>query len=233
MQKRILIFGLTLLFSVILLTCSGQSSGEQESAEEVVAVEIIQAHSETVHRTLELLGNVEAISQVRLFSTIPDRITRFAADMGDTVQVGSLIAVIENESIQSRVNQVAANLAQAQSQLANLENEFARMKRLYEENAVSQQQYDGTKTQLEATQAQVRGLKEALKQARTQMENSFIRSPLNGLVGQRFQDVGDMANPQMPVATVVQMDTVKVSVNIIERNIRDISLGLDTEMKVR
>jgi len=233
MLKKALLFPLiTGMFIIGLIQCSGQSSGEEATAEEIVPVEIYPVHEKTMHKSLDLLGDIKGDQEVRVFSKVSDRIVRFAVEMGDRVHKGSLIAVIENSSIQSRVNQVQANLEQAQSQLSNLENEFKRMEQLLKENAVSQQQYDATKTQLEATRAQVRGLREGLKQAKTQLEDSYIRSPLDGLIGQKFLEQGDMAGPQSPVVTVVKMDTVKVMVNVVERNAPEIRPGISADITV-
>lgn len=232
-------FRKTLLFSLVtglllvgLIQCSGQSAGEEATAEDVIPVEVYRVHGKTMHQTLDLLGDVMGDQHVRIFSKVADRIVRFEVSMGDRVQEGSLIAVIENSGIQSRVNQVQANLEQAQSQLSNLENEFKRMEQLLKENAVSQQQYDATKTQLEATQAQVRGLREALKQAKTQLAESYIRSPLDGFIGQKFLEQGDMASPQSPVVTVVKMDTVRVLVDVIERYAPSINPGIPADISV-
>ena len=228
---------LSILMVVTLLTgfqqCSKDSSGEPLDAEETIAVETIPVSVKEMHESLDLLGDVQANQEIRVFSKIPDRIVRFAVDMGDPVKKGDLIAVVENSNLQAGVNQMEANLDQANSQLANLENEFRRMEELLNENAVSQQQYDGVKTQLEATKAQVRGLEEALKQTKTQMGDSYIRSPLNGIIGQRFLEEGDMASPQLPVVTVVQMDSVKVMVNVVEKYIAGIQPGLSALIDVK
>lgn len=233
MLKKIIILLLPMMVIASLLSCSNDSAGEEASVEEVVAVELFTAKHGTVHRSLNLLGNVKGKQEVRIFSKIPDRITSMNVEMGDSVRKGDLLAVVQNNSLKSRVKQVQANLEQAQAQQDNLENEYQRISRLYNENAVSQQQYDGTKTQLEATRAQVRSLQEALNQAKSQLGDTYIRSPLNGIVGQRFLEEGDMAAGQMPVVTVVQMDTVKVAVNIVERYANDVRTGLESVITVK
>ncbi|MBS1272222.1 MAG: Macrolide export protein MacA [Candidatus Marinimicrobia bacterium] len=233
MLKKIIILLLPMMVIASLLSCSNDSAGEEASVEEVVAVELFTAKHGTVHRSLNLLGNVKGKQEVRIFSKIPDRITSMNVEMGDSVRKGDLLAVVQNNSLKSRVKQVQANLEQAQAQQDNLENEYQRILRLYNENAVSQQQYDGTKTQLEATRAQVRSLQEALNQAKSQLGDTYIRSPLNGIVGQRFLEEGDMAAGQMPVVTVVQMDTVKVAVNIVERYANDVRTGLESVITVK
>jgi len=233
MLKKSIILLLPVLVLLSMGSCSNDSVGEEATAEEVIAVQTFTVKPGTVHRSLELLGDVKANQEIRIFSRIPDRITDLKVDMGDPVEKGDLLAVIQNTSISAGVNQVEANLEQAQAQLDNLKNEYQRVSKLYKEEAISQQQYDATKTQLEATSAQVRSLQEALKQAKSNLGDTYIRSPLNGVIGQRFLEVGDMAAGQMPVVTVVQMDTVKVSVNIIERYANDVRTDLAAAINVK
>ena len=219
----ILILFIALLSAVI--SCSGDDS-ETVEEESAISVSTVPVQTRNVDRGVDLLGDVSAQQEVRVFSKVADRIIRFDVDMGDRVEEGSLIAVVENSTIQSAVNQVEANLEQAKAQLSNLETEYNRMQQLYAQNAVSEQQYDGVKTQMEATRAQVKALRESLNQAKTRLEDSYIRAPITGVIGQRFFDAGDMANPQTPVVTVVQMDTVKVLVNVVELYVKDLRVVL-------
>jgi len=228
--KKSLPIILSLLFTVFFVHCTQDTAGE--TSEEIIPVEVFPAQTQTIYNSLELVGDITADQNVRIFSKVSDRIVRFHVDMGDYVNEGDLIAEVENSTIRSQVNQAESNLQQAQSQLRNLENEFARMEMLLRENAVSQQQYDATETQLEATRAQVRALREGLNQAESRLADSYIRSPLNGLIGQRFVEQGDMVSPQSPVVTVVKMDTVKVIVNVIERYVPQVSIGLEAIISV-
>lgn len=230
LRKALIIATMAGIF--IATGCSKNNGDQENQADNAVSVTIIPVRTQDMNNTLNLLGNVNGNQEVRVFSKIPDRITELAVDMGDPVSDGSLIAVVENSKIRSQVNQVKANLEQARAQLANLETEYNRMQQLYKQNAVSQQQYDGTKTQMEATQAQVRALEEGLNQAKSQLEDSYIRSPIDGVIGQRFLSVGDMAVGQLPVVTVVQMDTVKIMVNVIEKYASNIKVGLPAKITI-
>lgn len=229
-KKFLTVISITAMLLTII-ACSGDTSGEAQD-DQTVSVSTIPVRTQEMNRTLNLLGNINAEQEVRLFSKIPDRILRFEVDMGDQVKKGSLIAVVENTNIRSSVNQVKANLAQAKAQLANLQTEYQRMKQLYSQSAVSQQQYDATRTQMEATAAQVDALQESLKQAQNQLDESSIRSPIKGVIGQRFLDAGDLASVQTPVVTVVQMDTLKILVNVAEKYAADLRKGLAARITV-
>jgi len=63
-------------------------------------------------------------------------------------------------------------------------------------------------------------------------EEAPVESPLSGVVGKVFVDIGENVNPQTPVALVVNMDKVKINLEIPEKYVADISLGLKAKIKV-
>ena len=63
-------------------------------------------------------------------------------------------------------------------------------------------------------------------------EKAPVESPISGVVGKVFVDIGANVNPQIPVALVVNMDRVKINLEIPEKYIADITLGLKAKIKV-
>ena len=67
---------------------------------------------------------------------------------------------------------------------------------------MSQQQFDAIQTQV--TQARA-----AYTSAKSQLGDATILAPISGIIGKRYNEAGDMANPAMPLVSIVQMDRVK------------------------
>jgi len=63
-------------------------------------------------------------------------------------------------------------------------------------------------------------------------ERAPVESPLKGVVGKVFVDIGENVSPQTPVALVVNMDKVKINLEIPEKYIGNISLGMKARIKV-
>ncbi|HHY13091.1 MAG TPA: efflux RND transporter periplasmic adaptor subunit, partial [Thermoanaerobacterales bacterium] len=121
---------------------------------------------------------------------------------------------------------------------------------LYEEGAVSKQQFDGVKLQytlaktqyesaqisvpgnLNAAEAQLKQAQAGLELARSQLENSIIKSPATGVVSLRDIDEGDMAAPGNPVFTIVNLDEVHIDLNISEKNIGNLEKGQEVSVIV-
>ncbi|HQG46603.1 MAG TPA: efflux RND transporter periplasmic adaptor subunit, partial [bacterium] len=232
MQRRLVY---ALLLSAILLLWGAGCNNNKGKAEEVmrVPVEVASVQKSRVVQSLNFNGDVEAEFEVKVFSKIPDRIEKYYVDEGDLVRQGAPIARIFAATIEQGVRQAEAGLSAARAQEANVAVEYERAQRLFKENAMSKQQYDLVVTQYEAAKAALEQAQAGLLTARSTLADATITAPISGIIGKRYYEAGDMANPAMPVATVVQMERVKISIDATENDLGKIRLGQDAEIQVR
>lgn len=223
MNKRIVtLFSLTL----ILIGCGKPGAQKSVSEKEKVhPVNVAPAVRSSVSKTATFFGDIVADKSVKVYSTVPNKIVRLYHDIGDEVRQNDLLADIDTEKIHQAVVQAEAGLEAAQSQFQNAQEEYDRIAKLYQEKAVSQSQMDAVRTQLDAARSSVKQLQAALSSARSQLQDTRITAPLAGVIVQRTLNVGDQAAPQIPLFEIADMDTVKVLINIIERQIPEIQAG--------
>jgi RND family efflux transporter MFP subunit len=229
-MKRVLL--ITALSLWLFYACDSSNENVVSESEKIpVEVEIIQRGN--LEKTLDYNGDIMAEYEVKVFSKIADRIERFYADEGDNVKKGARLAKIYSATIEQNLRQAQAALTAARAQEANLKVEFERVKRLYNENAMSKQQYDATSTQYESAQAQVIQAEATLSSAQNHLADATITAPISGIIGKRYQEDGDMANPAMPLLSVVQMNRVKITFNATEQDLGRLQTGQDARVRVR
>jgi len=233
-MKRLVVLILvisSLVGLLIISSCSKPDTNAGESEIEI-PVEVEKVSLGNVSREFDYTGNIVAEQEVKIFSKIPDRILKFEKDEGDYVRRGDVLVRIKASQIEQAVAQAKASLVSAQAQLANFATEYDRAKRLYKENAMSKQQYDGVETQYEAAQALVEQAEAGLKQAQSSLADATIVSPISGIIGIRNYEQGDMASGPLPLVTLVQMERVKVEVNVPEQDLGQLKPGLCAELTV-
>jgi RND family efflux transporter MFP subunit len=113
-----------------------------------------------------------------------------------------------------------ALLLQAQLQLQNQEVELQRLKTLYESGALSQSDYDAVELAYNVAKTQVENL----------LENTVLRSPIDGVVTARNYDAGDMYAMSAPIYTVEQIKPVKLLVGISESDYTKVKKGDSVEI---
>jgi len=212
---------ITISIAAVLLisNCGKQKATVSDEKERIFPVQVTKGKRANIERNIAYLGNLEAYQEVRVFSTIPTRITELKVDVNDFVNEGDLLAVVDNIKIKQAVIQAEEGLKSIQAQYKNALAEWKRIKKLYDQNAVSQSQYDVVRTQKEAAKAAVNQLKAGLKSTKEQLNDSFIKAPISGIISSRTYNVGDQTSPQFPAFTIVQMDKIKINIDIVESQI--------------
>ena len=194
--------------------CGNNASKQTEqAAAEVVAVDptvsVAQVFVREVPQEAVYTSTVQAYVKNNIAPQMAGRITKINVEIGDFVKEGQILAEIDK-----------AQLLQAQLQLQNQEVELQRLKSLYEEGGLSQSDYDAIQMQYNVLKTQVENL----------VENTTLRSPINGVVTARNYDVGDMYAMSMPIFTVEQIVPVKLLVGISETDYSKVKKGDSVEV---
>ena len=232
MKRLFKTYLLIAIMGFTLMNCSSNETNSNESTEKI-PVEITTVEQGNLVQLLSYNGDIEAEYEVKVFSKISDRIEKFYADEGDFVRKGNPIAKIIATTTEQSVRQAEAMLGAAKAQEANLKVEYERAKRLHNENAMSKQQYDAIETQYEAIQAQAEQAEAALASAKSQLDDALVSASISGIIGKRYYDEGDMANPTQPLVSIVQMDRVKITFDVTEVDLGKIKIGQDAVVKVK
>ncbi len=211
----------------------------EEKAGEVMEVQVRAAEVGlgTVEDKLSLTGDIEPQHEVTVYSKVSGKVERIAVDIGDKVKKGELIAEIEKEKLILQVERLEASLEAAEINVKKLRKDYERIKSLFEKDAVSRQKMDNTDTAYRSAQAQAKELKAALGLARLHLADSKIYAPIKGTIARKFIDEGEMIidasmTKNAPLVTIVDMDTIKVMVNVNERDIVGIKIGQEAKVKV-
>ena len=231
MKRTAILLLIIAIFSLLFAGCNRKSNQNEDAL--IIPVETMPVARKTVSKEVTYTGDIHAEKEVKIFSKIPDRIVKFEVDEGDYVKKGDIIARIEATKIEQAVVQAKAGLASAKAQLANIAAEFERAKRLKNENAISEQQFEATRTQYEATKALVEQAEAALAQAKSQLQDAIITAPISGIIGTRNYEEGDMATGPLPIVTIVKMDRVKIIVKVPEQDFGQLKVGQRGTITVR
>jgi RND family efflux transporter MFP subunit len=187
------ISSLLLLASVSLLFCS---CGKKEKIPEMVrSIKTITISQRSTKQIRKFSGIVYAVNYAYLsFEDVQGRVVKVNVDIGDEVQKGQILAVLDKEKYILDVKVAQAKLKKAQASLVKAEADYEREKVLFEKGASFQQRLDTRKFQYEAALSEVHSAQAGLKLAQRNLENTELKAPYEGFIGERFiqpnQEVG-------------------------------------------
>jgi multidrug efflux system membrane fusion protein len=170
---------------------------------------------------LDGLGTVQAFNTVTVRTRVDGQIQRIAFVEGQDVHVGDLLAQIDPAPFQTQLDQNIAKKAQDEAQLTVARLTLERDASLLANKILAQQDYDTQKAMVDQLQATVQGDQAAIENARVQLDYTRITSPLDGRVGIRMVDQGNIvhANDSNGLVVITQLRPISVSFTIPEQNL--------------
>lgn len=208
------------LFCVSVFFCAGcKNAKSQEKEETARPVSLLRLESGELIERIGYTGDIKGETEIRVFSPIPERIVQLPVKEGDKVKKGAILAVVRSDTLAQGVRQAAGGLDAARANLRAAEDQLERMRSLKGSGAVTSSQLLSVESQAAAAQAQVRQLEATLGQAQQRRGDAIIRSPIDGIVATVNLEVGDLAAPQIPIAVVMEMETVTIEARAPETDL--------------
>jgi membrane fusion protein (multidrug efflux system) len=228
------------VFTVVLGSIRGR--GKTKSGEKVVPVETDAVKTGSIEESIELTGWVRANMVTEVTSKVTGRLESLQLDKDDgtivdveegvQVKKGQQIAVIDHNIYQAQVDAAKAAEEAAQVGLADAEREKRRILALFEGGSATEQSKDKAITTAELAATQLNSAKANLELAEINLQESTIRSPIDGIVIQKHIDVGNLINIGQRIVTVADINTVKLVVSAPERYVGQVKEGLPVKIKV-
>lgn len=180
---------------------------------------------------IELVGELEGIEEVRVFSQVADRIRSLTVKEGEQVKAGDVLAVVNSDLQSEGVNQAQAGLEAAIANRDAVMDNLNRTRELARAGSATQSQLQGLEAQARAAEAQVRQANAGLGQAAAQRSRAVLRAPIAGVVAQVMVRAGDMAAPGQPILTIVRDHRVKAVFRAPERDFLKIREGFPVRLE--
>jgi HlyD family secretion protein len=244
--KKLLLAGAALLLAGGAGAGYWRMAGQAEEAPYVT----MPVQRADITQVVSSTGTLQAVVTVQVGSQVSGTIEKLFANFNSKVKAGEIVAQLNQDKFKAAVEQAKANFIAAQSTLAKGKVavvdatrtlERTRELRLRELTAQSdldaaQTAYDAAVAQVEVSRAQVAQAQAAINQVSVDLNNTVIRSPVDGIVISRNVDVGQTvaASLQAPTLFTIANDLAKMEVhsNVDEADVGNVWEGQDVTFTV-
>ena len=201
-----------LMLAGVVFSCkSGETETVAVEAEAIPQVKVQQVFQRDVEQIETFTATVQAEVKNNISPMMSLRIKEVLVEVGDNVKKGQILARLD-----------ATNLEQAKLKMINDSIEFARIDQLYKVGGISKSNWDAMKMATTVSKSSYKNL----------LENTVLRSPIDGIVTARNYDAGDMYAMAAPVYVVEQITPVKLMVNVSEKLFTQIKKGMEVDVKL-
>lgn len=210
----------------VLLSCGGNPSsandgttagtagtgGAPGSPPEVpINVVVAEVKAVTLPDAILLPSTVIPAKTITVPAEIGGAIDTLSVEEGAVVKEGDLIARIDTRTL-------AAQSEEAQAMLDLAQRDFERSRRLIERNVISREEFDRAKSNVDVRKAQA-------DVAAANLAKGTVAAPASGVLNRRFVERGEYVLTGAKIAEIVQVNPIKVAVDIPEKDIKYVSVG--------
>ena len=224
---------------------SATAQNTEKPGGQVPRVTVQKVQNKDISNKVLVGGQLVARQSAVLAPKITGKVTAVNVNMGSWVKQGDVVLRLDDADLQAQVQQsqaqvevARANYEVTQKTQENAAEQLNRYKRLLEEAAISQDNYDAMKLKYDQAAsgvpaATVKQTEATLMVQKSQLANTVVTAPISGVVAQRNAEPGEIIGPTTQAITIVDLGHMKVELNVGEKVISQLQIGQKAEVYVK
>jgi HlyD family secretion protein len=204
-----------------------------------MTVEVHKVERGRIAAHLSVVGNLIGEATVDVAPKTGGRLTSITVKLGDRVRRGQVIGKIEDREIVEQVNQAQAShkvgeatIRQREADLNLALTNVERSRNLFNRQLLPRQtlddaeaRYTSSVAQVDLARAQLAQSQARLQELRINLGNTNVISPVDGFVAKRNVDAGAWVSQNAPLVSVVDISSLRLVANIVEKDLRMVGVG--------
>jgi RND family efflux transporter MFP subunit len=195
---------------------------------------------------ITVVGNLIGEATVDVVPRVAGRLDSVQVKLGDRVARGQAVAKVEDREIREQVNQSEANIEVNKATVLSRENDtkvaesaFERARASFERGLISKQgledaeaRYNSAVSQVQVAKAQLSSTQARLDELKINLANTVLIAPMDGVVSRRNLDPGAFAGGNTVVLSLVDIGTVRLIANLVEKDFKRVQPGAQAMVEV-
>lgn len=239
MNKSITVITILLMSGLLLAGCGSESSENGRDFSQMrggggsaTSVEAVPVQSSTISDQIRSFGTIRAQDVVNITPQVSNRVTEIYADLGDSVSQGDLLAKIYDVPFRDAFEQAQAQFEQSRIAFERDSAQFARQQQLFDSGAISSLEFEEAKATYNTSLSQLESARAAISNSREDLENTEIRSPVNGVILSRSIAEGDVATTGTTAFEIANLVGYETRLFLTMDDWNAVTLGLPVELQM-
>ncbi|MCG6536891.1 MAG: efflux RND transporter periplasmic adaptor subunit, partial [Syntrophales bacterium LBB04] len=214
------------IFSICVFVASCSPGTKPESKVDSVPVAIGNVHHAECNQSIFVSGSVVSPdAPSTLTFLVSGKVVFVGPREGDYVKRGQRLAEVDPLDYRLGVAAATATLEQAKVGLRRAEEEYGRMKFLYDSKSLAPNDFEKFKAALDAAGEQVRQAAANDQLALKRLSDATLVAPIDGYIDMRGIEPGETASPGKPVFRIVRLNPVEINVGVPETDVHRVRVG--------
>jgi RND family efflux transporter MFP subunit len=236
---------ITYFFAIICIALLGapdsfaQEKKKKKSKRSRIVV-VNEVRQEPLLQTTPIIGRFVARRSGIVAARTGGPVKTLSVDVGDRVELGSIIGSLDTNSLKWRYQVAAAEVTEARAKVRTakvraklVSQELKRLENLRKSAAFSQARYEDKKVDVSRAKSEIAEANANLQRriankelVHVDLQHASIRAPYSGVVTRRHTEIGSYVKEGDPVVTLVDVDSLEVEADVPSKRIAGLSAGL-------
>ena len=235
MRRAMILAALPVAAAAVMTTACRKGDATNETLAPAVtlgAADVATASRTTLTGGVPLSGPLMPKVNVTVGSPIAEQITAMLVSEGDPVQQGQPLAQFRDDVLRAAAASATADAANARMAVNLAVAESARAEALFGEGAIAKRDHDNAILAAEAARARQALAQAQLASATDRLETATLKSPVSGVVSQRFAQAGDRVDFGKPVLAIVDNSVLQLEASVEAQWLSELRVGRPVRLMV-
>jgi len=225
---------LTAVTPIMLLVVAGagcaRSSAEAKAAPQAegppIAVKLVPAAMIEVPRVLTLSGTLVGAEQAKVAAGAAGKVISTLIERGSLVKKGAVMVHLDARAASAMAQEAAAQFESLKIQQAQAQVDCERTQHMLDKGAISKADYDKARLQCDTSKWSVSAAEAHKILTAEALRDTEIKAPFTGMVVERNVTAGEYVRADSPVATLVDVDSLRVELTVPEADVAAVRQGM-------
>jgi len=216
------------LLTLLLMACSqpdGADSAPESAVSRAVPVRTVRVTQEDLEVTVGAIGSLTAAEEITIRPEIAGVVDAIHFREGKPVARDARLFSLESDKIRQSLAARRAALKAAEAETVNTRTILRRRRLLLAQKVIPRETFDEAQTAYKTTAAHQERLEAEIRRIQAQLDDTMIRSPIDGMATALGVEVGDFVESGQALVTIVQSDVLEIDFTVPERYANQVAEG--------
>jgi membrane fusion protein (multidrug efflux system) len=209
----------------------GEVGAAQAAAPPKVKAELVPVQQAPMPQFLTLSGTLAANEESDVAAGASGKVLATFVERGSFVKKGAILARLDVRMAAAAAREATAQVATLRAQRELAKADCERSQQLFAKGAMTKVDFDRAQTACRTADSSAAAAEARQVAAATTLADATIRAPFSGLVAERAVSAGEFVRPESKIATIVQVDPLRLELTIPEAYVPRVGKDMQVEFR--
>ena len=199
---------------------------------EFAASDLVQPQTRELRLAVSITGTLAPRNWTTVKAKVAGELKTMLVREGEAVRAGQVLARIDTQDAQARLDEKAADLEAGRAQLALAQKNRANNLALLQQKFISQNAFDSVQSSYQVSDAKLKALEAQVALARKALADTVVSAPQAGMVSQRHAQPGEKLPVDGKILTLVDLAEMEVEAAVPASDIPSMRIGQEVSFRV-